>query len=90
MLIQIIRGTTDGVYRETRGKLRKYKSGGVVVVNMETSAIFAVAKYRKVEAASPQIISDILTEKGWLQASQRRKIETFWFVELLRTIFHLR
>jgi nucleoside phosphorylase len=35
---------------------------------METSAIFAVAKYRNVEVASAQVISDILTEDGWLQA----------------------
>lgn len=35
---------------------------------METSAVFAVAKYRGVEAASVQVISDVLTETGWLQA----------------------
>jgi purine-nucleoside phosphorylase len=32
---------------------------------METSAILAVAKYRKVEAASAQVISDIVTENEW-------------------------
>jgi uridine phosphorylase len=60
--------TTDGVYRETLGKFSSFKNTGVLAVDMETSAIFAVAKYRNVEAASVQIISDILTEKGWLQA----------------------
>lgn len=60
--------STDGVYRETRGKYRKFRDGGVLAVDMETSAIFAVAKYRNVEAASAQVISDILTENGWLQA----------------------
>lgn len=57
--------STDGVYRETRGKFRRFRKAGVLCVDMETSAIFAVAKYRNVEAASTQIISDILTESGW-------------------------
>ena len=60
--------STDGVYRETCGKFRKFKNTGVLAVDMETSAIFAVAKYRNVEAASAQVISDVLTENGWLQA----------------------
>lgn len=57
--------STDGVYRETRGKFQKFKNAGVLGVNMETSAIFAVGKYRGVEVASAQIISDILTESEW-------------------------
>jgi len=60
--------STDGAYRETVGKFRRFRDGGVLAVNMETSAIFAVAKYRNVETASAQVISDILTENGWLQA----------------------
>jgi len=35
---------------------------------MKTSAIFSVAKFRGVEAASAQVISDVLAEDGWLQA----------------------
>jgi uridine phosphorylase len=57
--------TTDGLYRETRGKVRKFKQNGVLAVDMETSAIFAIAKYRNVRAASAQVISDVLTENGW-------------------------
>ncbi len=60
--------STDGVYRETRAKFRKFKSAGVMAVDMETSAIFSLAKYRNVEAASAQVISDVLTESGWRQA----------------------
>jgi uridine phosphorylase len=66
--------STDGVYRETLGKFRKFRDGGVLAVNMETSAIFAIAKYRNVEAASAQIISDVLTEKGWLQAFYEKSV----------------
>lgn len=43
-------------------------------MNMETSAIFALAKYRNVEAASVQVISDILTENGWLQAYEHHSV----------------
>jgi uridine phosphorylase len=72
--------STDGVYRETRSKYRRFRDSGVLAVDMETSAIFAVAKYRNVEAASAQVISDILTENGWLQAfghqSVRESTET--------------
>jgi purine-nucleoside phosphorylase len=57
--------STDGVYRETRSKFRRFRKAGVLCVDIETSAIFAVAKYRNVEAASTQIISDILTESRW-------------------------
>jgi len=60
--------STDGVYRETRSKFRRFRDSGVLAVDMETSAIFAVAQYRNVEAASAQVISDVLTENGWLQA----------------------
>jgi uridine phosphorylase len=66
--------STDGVYRETRSKFRKFKDNGVLAVDMETSAIFAVAKYRNVEAASAQVISDVLTETGWLQAFGHQSI----------------
>lgn len=66
--------STDGVYRETRAKCRKFKNDGVLAVNMETSAIFALAQYRNVEAASAQVISDVLSETGWLQAFEHQPV----------------
>ncbi len=60
--------STDGVYRETRAKLRRFRAAGVMAVDMETSAVLSLAKYRKVEAASGQVVSDVLTESGWRQA----------------------
>lgn len=67
--------STDGVYRETIGKFRRFRDSSVLAVDMETSAIFAVAKYRNVEAASAQVISDILTEGGWLQAFYEKSVK---------------
>lgn len=66
--------STDGVYRETRGKLRKFRESGVLAVNMETSAVFAIAKYRNVRAASAQVISDVLTENGCDIASEHQSV----------------
>jgi len=66
--------STDGVYRETRGKFRRFRDSGVLAVDMETSAIFAVAQYRNVEVASAQVISDVLTENGWLQAFAHQSV----------------
>lgn len=65
--------STDGVYRETRAKFREFRDAGVLGVNMETSAIFAVTLWRGVEAASVQVVSDILTEREWLIHFLRHK-----------------
>jgi uridine phosphorylase len=66
--------TTDGVYRETRKKVERYRHAGILAVNMETSAIFALAKFRNVEAASAQVISDVLSESGWSLLFRSEKI----------------
>jgi uridine phosphorylase len=66
--------TTDAVYRETRSKVMKFRRKGVSLVNMETSSIFALAKYRRVEAASIQVVSDILLKEGWNPAFHHDKV----------------
>jgi uridine phosphorylase len=50
--------TTDGVFRETIGEMKKYRSQGVLTVEMEMSALFAVAMFRKIELAGLLVISD--------------------------------
>ena len=57
--------STDAPYRETLGKVRRFRERGALCVDMETSAIFSLAKYRHVKAASAQVISDVLTESNW-------------------------
>lgn len=66
--------TTDAVYRETRSKVMKFRSKGASLVNMETSSIFALAKYRSVEAASIQVVSDILLKEGWKPAFHQKNV----------------
>jgi uridine phosphorylase len=55
--------TVDAPYRETKRKVARYLRSGARVVNMESSAIFAVAVYRGVEAASVQVVSDVVSEE---------------------------
>ncbi len=40
--------TTDGIYRETRGKVAKRRVEGCITVEMECAALLAVAKFRNV------------------------------------------
>ena len=68
--------TTDGAYRETRRKFLKFSNQGVLAVNMETSALFAVAKYRNVEIASAQVISDVLSKEGWFPAFKHETVSS--------------
>jgi len=55
--------TIDTPYRETRAEVKQYKKEGVATVEMESSALFAVAKLRKVKIASAFVVSDVLGEK---------------------------
>ena len=68
--------TTDGIYRETRGKLAKFRDTGVLAIDMETSALYAVAKHRDVKIASALVISDLLTESGWRPAFRDRRVSS--------------
>jgi len=55
--------TIDAPYRETRAEIARYKKEGIATVEMEASALFAVAQYRKARIASAFIVSDVLGDK---------------------------
>jgi uridine phosphorylase len=57
--------TIDTPYRETVEEARHYQQEGVLTVEMEAAALFAVAQYRGVEIASGFAISDSLAELTW-------------------------
>lgn len=67
--------TIDAPYRETVEKIVRLRKKGVRAVNMESSAVFAVARYRGVEACSVQIVSDVVSEEGWNPAFHRDVVE---------------
>lgn len=56
--------TTDAPYRETHSKIEHFRRNGVLGVDMETSAIFSLALYRRVAAANLLIASGTLIERG--------------------------
>lgn len=57
--------TIDAPYRETVAEARHYQSEGVLCVEMEAAALFAVAAVRGVEVACAFAISDSLAELVW-------------------------
>ena len=57
--------TTDGVFRETKTKIRHYQSLGVLGVEMELSALFSVGIFREVDVAACLVVSDELGSLAW-------------------------
>jgi uridine phosphorylase len=57
--------TTDAFYRETRGKVLMRRTEGCLTVEMEASALFAVAKFRRVMLAQILYAGDSLGGRRW-------------------------
>ncbi len=57
--------TTDALYRETPEKIRYFRDRGARVVEMELSALLAVARFRGVELSSLQLVSDDVSGTAW-------------------------
>lgn len=57
--------TIDAPYRETVPEVRRYRKEGILTVEMEASAVFAVARYLGCQAAGIFVVSDHLDERGW-------------------------
>ena len=57
--------TIDAPYRETVAEARHYQAEGVLCVEMEAAALFAVASVRGVNLASAFVISDSLADLEW-------------------------
>jgi uridine phosphorylase len=57
--------TIDTPYRETVAEAQHYQAEGVLCVEMEAAALFAVAEVRDLRLASAFVISDSLAELVW-------------------------
>ena len=76
--------TTDAPLRETLAKVHAYGKEGLLAVEMEMSALFHVAAYRKVHLAGLLLVSDELFTLKWrpgfhstrFKRSRRRAAET--------------
>ena len=76
--------TIDSPYRETVAEARRYQKEDVLTVEMEASALFAVAGYRKVEMGALFTISDSLAELEW-----KPKFHTKEFKKSLENVFEI-
>jgi len=57
--------STDAVYRETRAKVEHFQRQNVIGVEMEVSALFTVAAFRKVDLGAMVVVSDELASFKW-------------------------
>lgn len=57
--------TTDSIYRETKDKLAKRKEEGAICVDMECSALAALAAFRRVKICHFFYAADHLSEEKW-------------------------
>lgn len=57
--------TTDAPYRETVAEVKQYQAEGILAVEMEAAALFAVAQVRGVKLGSILTISDSLANLKW-------------------------
>ncbi|RLF07559.1 MAG: hypothetical protein DRJ64_02770 [Thermoprotei archaeon] len=67
--------STDAVYRETVGKVKRFREMGAICVDMETSALFTLGTFRNVKVAAIHIVSDNLSRKGWQPAFRSKSIK---------------
>lgn len=57
--------TTDAIYRETPDTIKERKEAGCIAVDMEYSALLAVARYRKVQLIQFFYGADSLDNEKW-------------------------
>ncbi len=67
--------TTDAIYRETQNKVAYFKKLGAQAVEMECSALFSVAEYRKVSIAGLLVVSDSVASKDWDPGFRRKQFK---------------
>jgi len=67
--------TTDAIYRETKKKVACFRNMGAGAVEMECSALFSVARYRKVEIAGLLVVSDSVASKDWDPGFRKKRFK---------------
>lgn len=80
--------TTDAFYRETATQRDNYLSKGAGVVDMETSALYALAEYYQIEALSLFVLSDDLSANDWAPQMMPFEVKIQLLLELTVEFFH--
>jgi uridine phosphorylase len=75
--------TTDGPYRETKGKIRRRREEGCLTVEMEAAALFAVAKFRGIAAGQilyggDDVSGEVWDTRGGARSSMSVRERLFW------------
>jgi uridine phosphorylase len=68
--------STDAPYRETSQQIASLKKKGVMAVDMESSALFTVSRFRQVETGALLVVSDELASLKWKSGFSDRKFNT--------------
>jgi uridine phosphorylase len=68
--------TTDAGLRETRDKILRYSEQGAIAVEMECTALMAVAMYREVDFAAILVITDELCHLEWNRGFRSNLVRT--------------
>ncbi|UCH59748.1 MAG: nucleoside phosphorylase [Anaerolineales bacterium] len=66
--------TTDAPYRELRYKVNEYQRQGILGVDMETSAMYALGIFRKIRVCNMLVVSDMLAEE-WDEAFGTERLQ---------------
>jgi len=66
--------TTDAPYREFVSKIKRYNQQGVLAVDMETSAMYALGKSRQVDVCNLLVVSDELLRE-WKPAFRSPELD---------------
>ncbi|MCP2605236.1 nucleoside phosphorylase [Candidatus Aminicenantes bacterium AH-873-B07] len=74
--------STDAPFRETPKWIAKMLNMKIDCVDMETSAIYALANFYKIDAISLMIVSDILTKNNWISEISHIKKEIIKYFSL--------
>jgi uridine phosphorylase len=67
--------STDAVYRETPAKVEYFQKQNVLAVDMETSSLFTVAKFRGVELGGILVVSDELSALKWRPGFKKKQFQ---------------
>jgi uridine phosphorylase len=57
--------TTDAIYRETQGKVKRYQDKGVLGVEMELAALFAFGMAKGMAVGGMLVVTDELSKGKW-------------------------
>jgi uridine phosphorylase len=68
--------TTDAFYRETKNKIELRRSQGATCVEMEASALFAIAKFRGVKLVQLLYSGDDVSGETWNKRSWNKQFDT--------------